>query len=82
MTRGFLSDIVFWSGFPVFTVIGCMHQDQRLKADKVLPPSFFHQTSLLPLQAVLEGKQDVEDVKKEFNAKAALIALLAPLFFL
>ncbi len=27
--NGFLSDVVFWSGFPVFALIGCWHQDRR-----------------------------------------------------
>ena len=27
--NGFLSDVVFWAGFPIFAIVGCWHQDQR-----------------------------------------------------
>lgn len=26
---GFASDVAFWAGFPLFAVIGCLHQDRR-----------------------------------------------------
>ena len=46
-----------------------------------MPAAFFEQTSLLPFQAVYEGQQSLEDVKKEFKGKDAAIALLSPMFF-
>jgi uncharacterized membrane protein len=27
--RGYASDVVFWAGFPLFSLIGCAHQDRR-----------------------------------------------------
>lgn len=29
---GFASDVAFWSGFPLFTLAGCAHQDRRKRA--------------------------------------------------
>ncbi len=65
--------------FPAFWIVGSLHQDERLKM--TMPASFFEQTSVLPFQAVYEGKQSMDDIKKEFNGKAAAIALIAPFFF-
>ena len=79
-TRGFMSDIIFWGMFPAFWLVGSLHQDQRLK--ETMPAEFFEKTSLLPFMAVYEGKQKMDDIKKEFQPKAAAIALIAPFFFL
>jgi uncharacterized membrane protein len=80
LTRGYLSDIVFWGFFPAFWYVGSLHQDERLKL--TLPSSFFESTSVIPFQAVVEGKQSLQDVRTEFNTKAGLVALVAPLFFI
>ncbi|KAI8929113.1 hypothetical protein BC831DRAFT_444783 [Entophlyctis helioformis] len=80
LTRGFLSDIIFWGTFPAFWVVGSIHQDERLKA--TFPAKYFEQTSLLPGQAMIEGKQTWKQALSEMNPKVAAVALLAPIFFL
>jgi uncharacterized membrane protein len=78
--RGALSDILFWGSFPAFWTVGSMHQDSRL--EKTLPKSFYEQTSLLPFQAVWEGRQDLKVALKEMDGRAVAIALISPIFFL
>ncbi len=47
--NGFLSDVVFFSGFPIFTIVGCWHQDQRkLATDGEAFRAFYAATPFLP----------------------------------
>ncbi|RKP11978.1 hypothetical protein BJ684DRAFT_21448 [Piptocephalis cylindrospora] len=80
IARGFLGDVVFWSGFPIFWVIGSLHQDMRKKL--TLPESFFDKTSLLPFKAILEGRNSGSKALEEMDKKALAIAVAAPLFLL
>eukprot|EP00842_Homolaphlyctis_polyrhiza_P000414 jgi/Hompol1/1373/HPOL_005583-RA len=80
LTRGHLSDVIFWGSFPVYWLVGSSLQDERLKL--TYPKSFFEQTSLLPGQAIIEGKQSWKEAVSEMSPRAALLALLAPIFFL
>jgi uncharacterized membrane protein len=74
LTRGFLSDVLFYSFFPLYTVVGSAHQDQRV--------GFHPDTSLLPFAAVLEGKQDLKKALNEMNPKAAAVAIMSGILFL
>eukprot|EP00128_Syssomonas_multiformis_P009022 Colp12_sorted_trinity150504_noHs@2744 len=73
--------LVFYGGFPIFWIIGSMHQDLRLK--QTLPTSFFEQTSLLPFKAISEGR-NILPPYSELNEKAlgASLLMLVPLVFL
>lgn len=47
--NGYASDVAFFAGFPVFAVIGCVHQDQRkLITDSKVYPGFYAVTALIP----------------------------------
>jgi uncharacterized membrane protein len=47
--NGFASDIAFFAGFPIFAVIGCVHQDQRkLVTDAKRYVEFHAETPLIP----------------------------------
>jgi uncharacterized membrane protein len=57
LVNGFLSDIVFFAGFPLFGLIGAAHQDARKQFEQQarLGP-FYGETSLLPFAAVITGR--------------------------
>ena len=80
LTRGRLGDAVFWGSFPVFWIIGSLHQDYRLKQD--MSKAFFEKTSLLPFKAIIEGRNTWTSAKDEIDGKAVLAAAVAPLFVL
>ncbi len=47
--NGFLSDAIFFSGFPIFAIVGCWHQDQRkLATDGEAFRAFHAATPFLP----------------------------------
>ncbi|KAH9276405.1 hypothetical protein BASA83_001098 [Batrachochytrium salamandrivorans] len=80
LTRGHLSDVIYWGSFPAYWIIGSTLQDERLKS--TFPAAYFEQTSLLPGKAMIEGKQSVTAALSEMSPKATIIALIAPIFFL
>lgn len=81
-TRGHLSDLLYWGWYPALWFFGSKHQDERMKASGEFPDSFFEETSLIPFQAIWEGKQDLKQAIKEMTPRAAVVGLLSPLFFL
>lgn len=53
----FMTDVLFFAGFPVFAIIGCAHQDHRKRhAQGERLEQFFAETSLLPFVAILSGR--------------------------
>ncbi len=49
IANGYASDIAFFAGFPIFAVIGCLHQDQRkLVTDSERYREFHAATPLIP----------------------------------
>ena len=47
--NGFLTDAIFWAAFPVFTILGCWHQDQRkLATEGEVFRAFHAATPFLP----------------------------------
>lgn len=54
LVNGFLTDVIFFGGFALFSVVGCAHQDARKRAagSAELEP-YFAETSLLPFGAIL-----------------------------
>jgi len=60
-----LIDLVFWGGFPVFCVVGSMHQDYRQK--NVLPAEFYEKTSAIPFVAILEGRNSLNKAIEEIS---------------
>ena len=58
--NGFASDIAFFAGFPVFALIGCIHQDQRkLVTDSERYADFHAATPLIPFT----GKNTLQGLK-------------------
>jgi uncharacterized membrane protein len=59
--NGFASDIAFFAGFPIFAVIGCLHQDQRkLVTDSESYVEFHAATPLIPFT----GKQSLRGLRE------------------
>jgi uncharacterized membrane protein len=54
LINGFLADVVFFAGFPLFGLIGAAHQDARKQTEQLarLGP-FYGETSMLPFAAVI-----------------------------
>mmetsp|Transcript_44235 Transcript_44235/g.72005 ORF Transcript_44235/g.72005 Transcript_44235/m.72005 type:complete len:232 (+) Transcript_44235:109-804(+) len=69
---GMLGPVVFWGGFPLFWIIGSLHQDYRQR--QTMPKSYYEQTSLLPFAAIIEGRNSLSEAIKEMNPRAAGIS--------
>lgn len=57
LVNGFLTDVIFFGGFALFSVVGCAHQDARKRATRGPElAAYFAETSLLPFGAILAGR--------------------------
>jgi len=57
LVNGFLSDVIFFGGFSVYGVVGAAHQDTRKQRESGgRLRAFYDETSLLPFQAILGGR--------------------------
>ena len=57
LVNGFLTDVLFFGGFALFSVIGCAHQDARKRATRGAElDEYFAETSLLPFGAIVSGR--------------------------
>jgi uncharacterized membrane protein len=57
LVNGFLTDVIFFGGFALFSVVGCAHQDARKRATRGAElEAYFAETSLLPFAAILAGR--------------------------
>ncbi|KAJ1514791.1 CAAX prenyl protease [Coelomomyces lativittatus] len=88
-TRGLLPDVAFWAPFPIFWVIGSLHQDFRLKNESHpstgkprFSKEYLDKTSLLPFGAVLKGKQDLREIIQEINVKHLAMAIFSWIWWL
>jgi len=66
--------LVFWGGFPVFYIIGCVHQDYRKKMD-LENRKFMEQSSLLPFKAIIDGRNTLKT--EELNSTSFLVSTAA-----
>jgi uncharacterized membrane protein len=80
MTASLAAPILFWGGFPVFYVVGGMHQDYRQRNTK--PSDYYEDTSFLPLVAILDGRQVGSRAFAEVTAQAYATALCTVFFVL
>jgi uncharacterized membrane protein len=57
LVNAYLTDVLFFGGFALFTVVGCAHQDarKRVTEGKRLE-AYFASTSLFPFAAILAGR--------------------------
>jgi uncharacterized membrane protein len=74
LRTGTLVDLLFWGGFPLFWLIGCAHQDYRLK--QTMPKEYFEKTSLIPFKAILEGRNDIQAALHEMSLNALIVSLV------
>jgi uncharacterized membrane protein len=60
LINGFLSDVVFFGGFPLFALIGGAHQDARKQSeDRGRLDAFYRETSALPFLATITGRNRI-----------------------
>jgi uncharacterized membrane protein len=63
--NGFATDIAFFGGFPIFAVLGCLHQDRRkLVTDSERYTEFYAATPLIPFtgKQVLRGLRELSPI--------------------
>eukprot|EP00455_Lapot_gusevi_P008484 TRINITY_DN13705_c0_g1_i1.p1 TRINITY_DN13705_c0_g1~~TRINITY_DN13705_c0_g1_i1.p1 ORF type:complete len:233 (-),score=24.74 TRINITY_DN13705_c0_g1_i1:137-835(-) len=65
---------VFWAGFPIVWFAGSLHQDYRQR--QKFPSAYYEKTSVLPFQAILEGRNSLSQALSEMSVNAALGALV------
>lgn len=51
LVNGWAADVAFWAGFPVVTVLGGLHQDQRKSAENPHYADFIARTGFVPFTA-------------------------------
>ncbi|GIW40356.1 MAG: NnrU protein [Candidatus Binatia bacterium] len=75
LVNGFLSDVLFFGGFAVFSFLGSAHQDVRkLREGGRELEAFYRETSLLPFVALLRGRTSF--VPREIPWFGVLLGLL------
>ena len=83
LVNGFASDVAFFGGFVLYTVLGCAHQDARKRAsegDRLA--QYFAETSLVPFAAIAQGRNRIVAAELPWIALAAGGALAAILYLL
>jgi len=75
LTNGHLADVLFFSGFPVFGIVGAIHQDMRKRAAGGPMEALYRETSLLPFGAILSGRNSL--VLAEIPGRGMVIGLVA-----
>eukprot|EP00743_Colponemidia_sp_Colp-15_P007364 GILK01007951.1.p1 GENE.GILK01007951.1~~GILK01007951.1.p1 ORF type:complete len:262 (-),score=26.66 GILK01007951.1:178-921(-) len=66
--------VVYWAGYPIFWLVGSLHQDSRQRHD--LPARYYEETSILPFAAIIEGRNSFSKALDEMNLTAAGVALV------
>lgn len=69
--NGYASDVAFFAGFPIFVIVGSIHQDQRKLATDDRYRAFYEATPLLPFA----GRSTLRGLK-EMSWLAVLIGLV------
>jgi len=65
IANGFASDIAFFAGFPIFSIVGCLHQDRRkLVTDSERYARFHAATPLIPFtgRQTLRGLRELSPI--------------------
>ena len=77
LSSQYISHLVFWSFPLLFAVVGGAHQDSRHKRGMggILTKEMEDQTSLIPFQALVEGRQNWSKLWEEMKQINALLAV-------
>lgn len=78
--NGFASDVAFFGGFPLFTLLGCWHQDRRKLAEGSETFRSFHaQTPFLPFTGrdTLQGLRELSPAALGIGAALSVLLRLA-----
>jgi uncharacterized membrane protein len=83
LVNGFLTDVIFFGGFALFSVIGCAHQDARKRAMRgAALDAYFAETSLFPFAAILTGRNRLVLAELPWLGLAVGAALATTLYLL
>jgi uncharacterized membrane protein len=74
LVNGYLSDLVFFGGFPVFAWVGAAHQDARKVVDVPGYTEFKNTTSFVPFGAMFDGHQRLD--LRELRWPIVLLAIV------
>jgi uncharacterized membrane protein len=83
LVNGFLTDIVFFGGFPLFAVVGGWHQDARKQLEQLsrLAP-FYGETSAVPFAAIAAPRNRLANGELPWVALAVGVAFAVVLYYL
>ena len=81
LVNGFLSDVVFFGGFPAFSWVGGLHQDSRRRAEEGSRlRAFYEETSVVPFGAILRGRNRLVLAEIPVVGLLVAVALAAALY--
>jgi len=83
LVNGFAADVLFFGGFPVFALVGAVHQDRRKQREnRERLRLFYEETSLLPFGAIVAGRNRLELSELPWLALSVGAALAVTLYLL
>ena len=83
LLNGFLSDVAFFGGFVVYSVVGALHQDARKRALPGGPlADYYAETSLVPFAAIAAGRNRLALGEISWVGAAIGLAVGVALFWL
>lgn len=75
LTNPYLGDLIFWGGFPLFSMTSAWTQDTRLlETNREHFEPFMRETSILPFWAILTGRQTL--VWSELKVVPAVLGIV------
>lgn len=85
MARRKACDLILWGGVPLFSILGALHQDYRVKKRNDLnwSKNYYKETSFLPFGAYLRGEQAGTRITTEIppSAYSSAFVMIGAIFF-
>jgi len=83
LLNGFLSDIVFFGGFPLFAIVGGAHQDARKQLEQLSRlATFYGETSAVPFVAIAAHRTRLAPGELPWVALAVGVVIAVVLYYL
>lgn len=81
LVNGHLSDLIFFGGFPLFGIVGGLHQDARKRATEGESlRAFYRETSFLPFAAIAAGRNRLIVAEIPWSGVAIGFGVVATLY--
>ena len=83
MARRNACDLILWGFTPIFSILGALHQERRVKREKPWSANYFKETSFLPFGAYIRGEQYGNRITTEIppSAYSAAFCMIGAIFF-